>query len=494
MTKFYTNVEVRGNTILYRGYDNGIPVQEKIDYKPHLFVKTNDKTPYKVFKSNIPVKKRVFDSISEMKDFINTYKEVPNFGVYGCNNIIRQFTGNMYPTDIDWDYSLTQIWFFDIETEVSSGFPHPDKAEERILLISMMNHFTGAIHVWSLKPISEDNPIFKNYQKVNFLSFDNDEKVMLKNFLMFFASTRIDVISGWNSESFDVPYIVNRLKSVLGEESIKFLSPWRIVKPRSFHDANGNTNNTYDIIGITHLDYLDLYKKFNPSGKESFKLGYIAEIELGETKVELPGESFRDSYENHWETFCYYNVVDTVLLHKLEVKMLQVRLAMQLAFIAKCQFGDVLSAMRLWESIIYNYFLDENIVEELEKPVNEKHSIVGAYVHDVTPGKYGWSISLDATSLYPSIMMQNNISPECIIDMIDTSINDFLDNKHLNKIPDNCIVSANGLVTTKKELGFIPILVKRMFDLRKKTKNQMLELKKEQQKIKELLNEHNISV
>ena len=183
-----------------------------------------------------------------------------------------------------------------------------------------------------------------------------------------------------------------------------------------------------------------------------------------------------------------------MLLHKLENKMLLVRLAMQLAFIAKCQFGEVVSAMRLWESIIYNYFLDMDIVEEYEKTRNEKHSIVGAYVHEPVPGKYGWTVSLDFSSLYPSIMMQNNISPETIVDYIDVTMDDVLNDRHIGKVPDGCIVSANGLVTDKNKEGFIPILVKRMFDLRKKTKNKMLELKKEQQEIKETLAKHGIIV
>jgi DNA polymerase elongation subunit (family B) len=479
MSKFYTNVEVRGNSILYRGYENGIPVQQKIDYKPHLFVKTNDETPFKVFKSNIPVKKRQFDSISEMKEFVETYKDVPNFGVYGCNNLVRQYIGNTFRGDIDWDYAQTQIWFFDIETKVgenSQGFPHPDKAEEEILLITMMNHSTKAIHTWSLYPVEQQ--VIDKFDNYNFESFDGDEKAMLKHFLMFFASTRIDVISGWNSEGFDIPYLVNRIKAVLGDDAVKFLSPWRSVKPRSFHTANGEQKNTYDIVGVTHLDYLDLYKKFNPGSKESFKLDFIAEIELGKNKVELPGESFRDSYENHWPTFVEYNVIDVHLLHELETKMLQVRLAMQLAFIGKCSFGDVMSAMRLWESIIYNYFLDENIVEELEKERNEKHSIVGAYVHDPVPGKYGWTVSVDATSLYPSIMMQNNISPETIVGYDETVTIDTILNGELQNVPDGCIVSANGLITSKEKFGFIPTLVKRMFDLRKQTKNKMLELKR----------------
>ena len=496
MSKFYTNIEVRGNNILYRGYEDGLPVQRKIEYRPHLFVKTAEETKYKVFKCEIPVKKRVFDSISDMKQFTEQYKDVPNFNIYGCSNIVRQFTGAMFPVEIVWDYTQTKIWFWDIETRVgenSQGFPHPDRADEEILLISMMEHFSKKIHVWSTKPIAADNKIFTELENVDFKAFDS-EKALLKDFIVFFATHRIDVLSGWNSEFFDMPYVVNRIKRVLNEDAVKMLSPWKVVKPRTVRLDNGDTKNTYDILGVTHLDYLEIYKKFNPGSKESFKLDYIAEIEIGERKVELPGESFRDSYENYFDIFTHYNVIDTMLLHKLENKMLLIRLAMQLAFIAKCQFGEVVSAMRLWESIIYNYFLDMDIVEEYEKTRNEKHSIVGAYVHEPVPGKYGWTVSIDATSLYPSIMMQNNISPETIVDYIDVTMDDVLAGKHVDKVPDGGIVSANGLVTDKSKDGFIPILVKRMFDLRKQTKNMMLELKKEQQEIKETLAKHGVIV
>jgi DNA polymerase elongation subunit (family B) len=480
MSKFYTNIETRGNYVLYRGYDKGIPVQEKIPYRPHLFVKSQEQdAKYHVFKSNVPVKKREFDSIESMKTFVEDHKDLHGFDIYGCKDITRQFTGNTFKGDIDWDYYITKIWFFDIETRVgenSTGFPSPDHALEEILLITMMEHNTKRMVVWSQKPISKDNKIYTDIPNVEVRVFET-EKLMLKDFLMFFATERIDIISGWNSETFDIPYIVNRIKNVLGEAAVKFLSPWRVVKPRTIQ-MEDDVKHTYDILGITHLDSLDIYKKFNPGSKESFKLDFIADYELGERKVELPGDSFKDSYTNHWETFVFYNAIDTMLLHKLELKMLHVRLAMQLGFIAKCQFDDVLSAMRLWESIIYNYFLDNDIVEELDKERNEKHKIVGAYVHDPVPGKYGWTVSIDATSLYPSIMMQNNISPECVVDMLDFNIQDILDGKHIGHVPEGHILSANGLLTRTDIKGFIPILVERMFNLRKETKNKMLELKR----------------
>ncbi len=530
MTKFYTNIELRGNNILYMGWENGIPIKKKVPYKPHLFIraKPEEESVFTAFSTKERLKRIDFDSISDMKSYVETYSGIDNFSIYGCSDIIRQYTAAEFAGEIEWDYQKSKIWFFDIETRVEgivldadtkvsvkmndevreltpvqimrllkrtsnfsisqddqwvsikdsdiyrAGFPDVTKAEQEILLISMMDHHANKLYVWSAYPIKEDNPVFD--YTIDFRSFES-EKEMLKDFIMFWRNTRIDILSGWNSEKFDIPYLVNRLYRILGDTLTSYLSPWNVVKERIYKEDEQEFS-TYDIYGITHLDYLDIYKKFNPGSKESFKLDYIAQIELGKNKVENPTDNFKDFYNDHWEIFVHYNVIDTYLLHELEVKLLQVRLAMQLAFIAKCNFGDVVSAMRVWESIIYNYFLDLNISENYTKARNSKKPIVGAYVHEPKRGKYGWTVSIDATSLYPSIMMQNNISPECIVGMLDYFIDDILSDKHVGNVPEGNILSANGLLTHKEYDGFIPILVKRMFDLRKATKNRMLDLKK----------------
>ena len=474
MTKFYTNVAVRGDNILYRGYDNGMPVEKKIPYNPHLFVPSTVATEWRSFSTKAHLKKKTFASISDFREFIKTYEDIDNFNVYGCSNLIRQYIGNEFRGEVEWDYDLTKIWFFDIETRAEGAFPSPETALQEILLITMMEHHTKKLYTWATKTVEEDNPIWDF--DVDFRLFDT-EKDMLKDFLIFWKSQRIDVISGWNSEPFDIPYIVNRIRLVLSPSLVSMLSPWGVVNERIVH-INDRTYTTYDILGITHLDYLEIYKKFTPGQKESFKLDFIANVELGKSKVELPGETFKENYTNHWETFVYYNLIDVHLLHELEEKLLQIRLAMQLSFISKCNFEDVVSAMRVWESIVYSYFLDQHLVEDLTKPNSTRKKIVGAYVHDPIPKKRGWVASIDATSLYPSIMMQSNISPECIIDMTDMTIEGMLKGLHCGKVPDGAILSANGLLTRRDEWGFIPILVKRMFDLRKQTKNKMLELKK----------------
>lgn len=539
MDKFYTNITRKGSNILLVGYEDGMRVNHKIAYKPHLFVESQD-GDYTLFDSKKKLKKRTFDSVTAMKDFLEQYNGVDNFNIYGCSDLVRQFTAEYYTGEIQWDYSKTEIFFFDIETEVGSyvlkdgvkptkqvkirkddsdsiidaqdlvkqsdavevfdeesgqwialaicplitkmGFPEPERADERITMLTFIQNTTGRSFMWALHSINEDNPIFDD-KMTEYRSFNNDERAMLKDFMMWFASTPIDIISGWNSELFDVPYIVNRIKKLFGDGAVKLLSPHREVKERLIRFDDSKTKQTYDIAGITHLDYIDLYKKFNPGSQESFKLDHIAFIELGERKVEMPCDTFKEFYTNFWPTFTSYNKQDTMLLYKLEKKLLQVRLAMQLAYMAKCPIADVMSAMRLWESIIYNHFNDKKIVETLGKKHNERHSIVGAYVHEPVPGRYGWTVSCDATSLYPSIMIQNNVSPEKYVSMTEYNLESLLKNHDEIDIPDGVYLSANGLLTQKGELGFIPYLVKQMFDLRKRTKNLMLEKKKQEQEL-----------
>jgi DNA polymerase elongation subunit (family B) len=178
--------------------------------------------------------------------------------------------------------------------------------------------------------------------------------------------------------------------------------------------------------------------------------------------------------------------VDTYLVYKIDQKMQHTMLAMQLAFLAKCAFADVISAMRLWESIIYGHFIEQNIVEEFVKPKNHKENIVGAFVLEPVPGKYGHTFSIDAEQLYPSMMMQHNISPETVLRVIEgVSIESILRGEFPQDFnPETECLSANGLVTTKSVRGFIPELVDLMGKRRKVTKKKMLELKSEQELIK----------
>jgi DNA polymerase elongation subunit (family B) len=482
--RFYTSVESRGSNILLRGYDDGQPFAHKIKYQPYIFL-PDPEGDWKSFEGKNkprPLSKKTFESMPDCREYIKEYGGVEGKRMFGCDNFVRQYISSHFKGKIEWDFDLIQTKFLDIETEVVDGFPNVDEAKERILLITVGDRNKGVDGRHKVICFSwQDADRTKYLDNIDEKKYDvelrvyKDEKIMLASFLQWWKSETIDVFGGWNSETFDVPYIVNRMVNVLGEPATAFLSPWRTITPRSVI-KNNREHITYEISGITHLDLLDLYKKFVPGSQESWKLDYIAQQELGKGKAENPYESFSDFYEKAWDKFVNYNLIDTILLIELDEQKKMISQAMTLAYFAKCNYGDIVSAMRLWESIIHNYFEDQQVAEVLGKQKNSRKDIVGAYVHDPRVGRYVWACSVDATSLYPSIMMQQNLSPECIVDMSDETIETILAGTF--KVEDGLCLSGNGLLTRTDELGFIPILVKRMFDLRKATKKRMLELKK----------------
>lgn len=548
----YTSVARDGNNILFMGYDTeGNPVKEKIRFKPEIFLEKKD-GPFKSL-SGVECQRKEFDSIGETYDYLKTYKDI--YKIYGCSDYVRQFIGRSFRGELKSRNDLVQVWWFDIETKIGGsiteevieddsleadseseevvskgGFPNPETAEEEITLITMYNRTQNKITTWGLYAIDDPKVNTKHsaqqvQEDVEWIRSKNvdyrmfsEESSMLKDFLLFVKTNRIDVLSGWNSEFFDIPYLYNRLVKLLGESLAKHLSPWKIVETHKKFVMN-KERTTYEIAGLNHLDLLDLYKKFNPGSKESFNLGFISNYELGTTKVELPGEDFKDSYENYWSTFVRYNIVDVLLLEEIDQKKQIIDLAMGMAYMAKCNYGDVVSAMRVWESLIYNFLSDSNIVEDWEKPHSKKDSLEGAYVHVPIPGKYRFFTSIDAQAEYPSIMMQNNLSPETVIgkfeeekyikwcesrnktkygdiqpmaaDHLGLVVSDFVSGKFVSLqsyLDDlDAIVSSNGLLTTRSKNGFIATLTKMVFDGRVNAKTKMLTLKKDLHLVEDLL-------
>ena len=168
-------------------------------------------------------------------------------------------------------------------------------------------------------------------------------------------------LTGWNIDTFDVPYLVRRMERVLGVEMTRRLSPWNVINDKSFERA-GKEILALDILGVAILDYIDLYKKFTYSAQESYKLDYIAKVELGKQKLENPYDTFREFYTNDWQKFVEYNVVDTELVDQLEDKMRLIELIITMAYDAKCNYADVFSAVRTWDCLIYNHLWNKNVV------------------------------------------------------------------------------------------------------------------------------------
>ena len=236
----------------------------------------------------------------------------------------------------------------------------------------------------------------------------------------------------------------------------------------------------FEITGVAQLDYLDLYKKFTYVNRESYKLDFIAETELGKNKLESGYDTFKEFYDNDWNRFVEYNIIDTVIVDELEDKMQLIQLALTMAYDAKCNFGDVFSPVRIWDSLIYNYLWERKIVVG-QGGGRKDRQIEGAFVQEPHPGSYEWVASFDATSLYPSIIMQYNMSPETIVPgfNFEVSVDDQLDRYKLDKLVEkNYAMAGNGSCYTRDKKGFMPELVQTFFNDRLKYKKLMQESQK----------------
>jgi DNA polymerase elongation subunit (family B) len=273
---------------------------------------------------------------------------------------------------------------------------------------------------------------------------------------------------------------------VLGEKLMKRLSPWGLVTEQEFF-VNGRKQISYDIGGISQLDYLDLYKKFTYTNQESYRLDHIANVELGQKKLDHSEfDTFKDFYTKGWQKFVEYNIIDVELVDRLEDKMKLIELALTLAYDAKVNYEDVFYQVRMWDTIIYNYLKGRGIVIPPKEKSDKDSKYAGAYVKEPIPGKYDWVVSFDLNSLYPHLIMQYNISPETLQDTrhptttVEKILNREIDFENLSEYA----VCANGSMYRKDVRGFLPELMDKIYKDRTIYKKKMLAAKQEYEKKK----------
>ncbi len=485
---FYTDVLKRGNYIYFRGYKDGKRVSEKISFQPTFFVRTGDKSsPYKSLLGE-PLEKKVFGSINESKAFLDRYKEVSNFPIYGNINLAYQFITKVFPGTIQFDMSLMTILTIDIETSTEYGFPDPRQAQEDVLLITIQNYNTKEITSFGCKPYlpKKDNV---TYIKCN------DEMDLLRRFIKFIKSDYPDIITGWNVQLFDIAYLSSRIQRVLGDRALQECSPYQVITSREVPFARGRTQLAFSWTGTAIIDYMDLYKKFSFKVQESYKLDNIAKEELNDEKIKHNYGSFKEFYTKDWELFVDYNIHDVVLVDSLEDKMKLIVLICTMAYDAKCNFLDIHSSVRTWDCILYNHLHKQNIIVHNPPPVDESadRQIMGAYVKEPAPGRYDWVISFDATSLYPSIIMSWNMSPETLVEgekflSDDEKSIQRLINRDVKTEPlvvNDYAMTANGQCFRKDKKGVLPELIEFYFELRQTAKRAMLDAQSKYEETKD---------
>lgn len=465
--KFYTNCLQWGSKILYRGYENGRRVLDKAEMSPVLFTPSKKKTTewHSLYGQNLDEVK--FGDIRDAKEFVKSYKEVSNFEIHGFDQFQYQYINQQFPGTIDYDVNQMSIVSIDIECASEDGFPNIQTANEEILLIAVVDRTTRKRTVFGSR-MHESG--INDYTYI----WSKDESSMLKRFMEHWQANFPDIVTGWNTDTFDFPYLINRIVRVLGDDWVKKLSPFGTVNERTI-EIFGKEVQTYDIIGVTQLDYLNLYKKFTYSSQESYTLGAITQLELGDTKVESPYESFKDFYTKDWDLFVEYNVKDADLVMRLDDKMKLIELVIGVAYLVKCNFKDVMGPVKTWDVFIYNHLAAQKIATPPQKR-KISGSFEGAWVKDVIPGMYGWTMSFDFASLYPNIIRQWNMSPETISPAVfPVNVQDVI-NERMPSFDNDVTVAANGTTYRRDKTGMLPELMTIMLDGRKGAKKEMLRL------------------
>lgn len=483
--EYYTHVSTRNGKIYYRGYEvkNGVRnrVHAKLNFQPTLFLESTEPTDYKtIFGDDGPsLKVKKFESIAGAREFVKKYDDV--FAIYGYapSRWQYEFIARNFPEVIQVTLDEVVAVGFDIETKVGvngpAGVPDPHDALEEITHIALENHNTGDMVCYTTAKTS-----LKFDEGANYTIFDTEEE-LLEAIIRYVEEVDPDIMYGFYSDFFDVPYIINRIRNVLGEDAANRLSPFGIIDEREY-EINDETHIEYTVVGRTMFDTQAMYKKFVLTKQEAYSLDHLSKVELGVGKLENPCSTFKEFCESpeHVDTFARYNVIDTKRLTQLDKKKGLLSLAVSLAYLMKCNFDDVFSPVRYWECYIQSILLAENRFVAVKRQRHERTTIPGAYVEEPVPGFYKWVVSIDATALYPSIMKALNLSPETLVRMVpNVTVESMLQGKTLEDfgVSRDHTLAANGVMFHRKFTGIIPRLVDNVLDGRRSAKNEMLRLK-----------------
>lgn len=494
---FYLNISQDNGRILHTWIDqDGKRRRGKCDYYPTLFLNSplqedpNSSIEYHTIRG-----KRVYPvnpgNMPATRKFLERYKDVQGFDVYGFNRFQYEFLSTNYQGEMStkWRWELINVAYLDIEVKSDEGFPDPKVADKQITAITIKDN--SGIRVYGLKPYNKPIPGGTYH-------YYTSELTMLRVFLEHWMNNYPDVVTGWNIKGFDIPYLIQRITNLLGEAWAKRLSPWEKIKTHS-KTFFGKEEITHELVGLACLDMMQLYKKYGPPGqKESYSLNYISYLELKEKKLSYDEYgSLQKLYEMDHDKYIDYNIRDVLLVEKIEKKRGLIRLAMTLAYDSKVNYEDVFYQTRMWDALIYNHLTENNIASNLSADGEKDHAYEGAYVKDPILGRHKWVVSFDYTSLYPSLMMQFNISPDTIVEPCDYTdeiaklisettieklVSGELNTEALKK--NNMILTANAQVFTNKFVGFLPIILRKMFADRQKYKGLMLKAKGEVQDLK----------
>lgn len=443
MSRFYTDVFKRGNKVFGRFIDNdtGNRTLEEIPFKPFLFLKSNN--PTKVVATGLrgePLERIDFGDVNEFEDFQERYKDTEGFKMYGCRDVTYQYIASHFKGKIDYSFQHVRGAIVDIEVEsgdvridpetkqiveiIRGPFPEPADANYPINAVTIYDTKTKTFYSLGLETFNgaylgtykhnADHPkvghckvVYKGYQT---------ERELLVTMMTIFEKAQPDFISGWNSNSFDIVYIINRVKKVLGDDWAKKISPWNIIRQRTFTGSFGREEINYEVYGVAALDYKDLVDKHAYVELANKRLNTAGEHFLGESKISYDeAKNLTTLYFTNYQKYMEYNIHDVNLIVRMEAKLKFFELVYTLAYMFHCNPADTMGTVQPWSAMTYEKLHNRGEEPELKPVFGGDTTFLGGYVQEPKPGLYKWVVSIDAQSLYPHMIMQFNLGQETIL-------------------------------------------------------------------------------
>jgi DNA polymerase elongation subunit (family B) len=371
---------------------------------------------------------------------------------------------------------MINILYMDIEVDAIGGFPHPEQAERKITAITLRQN--GFDLVFGYEPYTPESETVKYVQC-------KDEIQLLQRFIRAYRQLDPDILTGWNVNTFDIPYLVNRITNLIGSSTATMLSPFNLIAERTVRQKYGREALVYDLLGVQIVDYLEAYRKFRLKERESYRLDAIAEIELEERKLDYSEyASLNELYVKDHTKFINYNIRDVALVERLERKLRFLELVILLAYRSRINFADTFHQTRIWDGLTNQFLSSKNKVVPHRKVGTKDKKYVGAYVKAPIVGMHKYVVSYDLTSLYPSLILQYNISPETIVgDMGDFDFDGLVAGTWKNK--SKFALAGNGHYFRKDKLGFMTEIIADLFETRQDAKRKMLDAQRAEKKDEE---------
>lgn len=479
--EYYSNVARWGDTLLVRGIRDGQEFRTKVAYEPTIYIESHDNKDYgykniegRNLKPLDPMK------MKEATAFAKDHED-SNLKVYGFPHYHSQYCLENYPqAEDDWDRGDIRVFNIDIEVYSDEGFPNARDANYPVTAICVHDSATDKFVTFGLGNwfATESELPDEIIDRVVYIPCET-ELQLFDRFMKFYRDCCPQVITGWNTNTFDIPYLYNRMAN-LGLNP-KHLSPWDVTTIREVPTNHGSVQ-VVNILGIDNLDYLAMYRKNKV--QESYRLDHIASIELKEKKLDYSEVSgLHQLYKTNFQKFIDYNIQDVNLVNRLDEKLGLINVQISIAYKAGVNFEEVNGTVRTWDSLINKELWAEKKIPHFNiESIDTRASLPGGHVKDPQVGKHGWCLSFDLNSLYPHLIMQYNISPETLhktykaFPMEDQHgrVRKMLNRDPITDAPLNHAIAASGYAFDKSQEGIVPRVMRQLYDTRKRVKKEML--------------------